>query len=210
VITVGKETPEEYRRRRALIDAGLRESPQDYWDRKERVRDNQKRREKEKKRRKREEEQKKQREREYRKAEEDLIRVKQGYKPGQGYVASDGRVYPYKETPEEYHARKMRGIKKEIERRTGEKYNIPGEGCFIATVVYGDINAPEVIILRKFRDEKLKRTQAGRFFIRTYYKFGPYAARFLSRHARIKRMMKKALNFVAKVIGLTQSHQTTL
>lgn len=206
---MGKETPEEYRKRRILIDIGKRESPQDYRERKERVRDNQKRREKEKKRRKREEEQKKKREREYQKAKEDLIRVKQGYKPGEGYVASDGRVYPRKETPEEYHARRMRGIKKEIEKRTGEKYKVPGESCFIATEVYGDINTPEVTLLRKFRDEELERTQVGRFFVRTYYKFGPYAARFLRRHAGIKRMTKKALNLVVKVIGLTQSHRNT-
>jgi hypothetical protein len=34
--------------------------------------------------------------------------------------------------------------------------------CYIATAVYGDYNAPEVIVLRKFRDERLSKSFLGR------------------------------------------------
>lgn len=48
-------------------------------------------------------------------ARDDLVRVRQGYRPGRGYVASNGRVYDSKETPEEYTRRKLRSYKKMID-----------------------------------------------------------------------------------------------
>jgi len=41
--------------------------------------------------------------------------------------------------------------------------------CFIATAVYGDINAKEVIVLRRYRDEKMSSTFLGKIFIQFYY-----------------------------------------
>ena len=38
------------------------------------------------------------------------------------------------------------------------------EGCYIATCVYGSYDCPEVLILRQFRDERLKQNAAGRQF----------------------------------------------
>lgn len=46
-------------------------------------------------------------------------------------------------------------------------------GCYIATMVYGSCNAPEVLMLRKFRDEVLQRSWTGRVFINLYYKYSP-------------------------------------
>ena len=46
-------------------------------------------------------------------------------------------------------------------------------GCYVATMVYGDYDAPEVMVLRKFRDETLSRSAAGRAFIRWYYSWSP-------------------------------------
>ena len=40
------------------------------------------------------------------------------------------------------------------------------EGCFIATVCYGSYNAPEVVVLRKFRDEVLSHSFAGKLFVK--------------------------------------------
>ena len=39
------------------------------------------------------------------------------------------------------------------------------KGCFIATAVYGSYDAPEVIILRKFRDRVLCRNYFGKSFV---------------------------------------------
>lgn len=50
-------------------------------------------------------------------------------------------------------------------------------GCYIATAVYGSFEAPEVLTLRQFRDERLQPTKAGRAFIRMYYRISPALAK---------------------------------
>lgn len=44
-----------------------------------------------------------------------------------------------------------------------------GSGCYIATSVYGSYNAPEVRVLRRFRDQALAKTPVGRVLIVVYY-----------------------------------------
>jgi hypothetical protein len=48
--------------------------------------------------------------------------------------------------------------------------------CYIATMVYGSYNSPEVRVLRRFRDETLKQSEIGRKFIQIYYKYSPLLA----------------------------------
>ena len=52
-----------------------------------------------------------------------------------------------------------------------------GGGCFVATAAYGDRRHPDVVALRRFRDETLVKYRAGRAFIRTYWVVGPVMAR---------------------------------
>lgn len=55
-----------------------------------------------------------------------------------------------------------------------------GIGCFIATAVYGSYEAPEVLVLRAFRDQFLSKTTAGRLFTKCYYRVSPPIAKHLS------------------------------
>jgi len=73
---------------------------------------------------------------------------------------------------------------KELERSLGQysRYNAKGEfetasgrttievkkGCYIATAVYGSETHPNVLLLKKFRDEFLMKRNWGRIFCRTY------------------------------------------
>ncbi|GHU93724.1 hypothetical protein FACS1894208_03640 [Clostridia bacterium] len=66
--------------------------------------------------------------------------------------------------------------------------------CYVATAVYGDYDAPEVRILRKFRDKTLKRNIFGKLFIRVYYKLSPPLARRLSPDTRAGRGIKRILD----------------
>jgi hypothetical protein len=52
-------------------------------------------------------------------------------------------------------------------------------GCFIATACYGDYNSVEVTILKKYRDENLKRSEIGRQMIKFYYFLSPPIANYL-------------------------------
>jgi hypothetical protein len=60
--------------------------------------------------------------------------------------------------------------------------------CFVATAAYGgNRQAAQLAPLRRFRDEVLLRSPAGRRVTRWYYAHGPSAARAVSRHAGILR-----------------------
>lgn len=46
-------------------------------------------------------------------------------------------------------------------------------GCYIATCVYGSYYHPNVRVLRRYRDDRLAETCAGRMLIRCYYAISP-------------------------------------
>lgn len=73
--------------------------------------------------------------------------------------------------------------------------------CFIATAVYGDYYAPEVIALRRFRDETLGQSAPGRLFIALYYRFSPPVAAFLSRQRTLSAFVRLFLNVLARRNG---------
>lgn len=63
-------------------------------------------------------------------------------------------------------------------------------GCYIATAVYGSYEAPEVLVLRRFRDQQLSSTSAGRAFIRFYYVVSPHLVRQIE-HRRLPKLSAK-------------------
>lgn len=74
------------------------------------------------------------------------------------------------------------------------------KGCFIATAVYGDYCAPEVMVLRGFRDNTLQNTSLGRLFIKCYYAVSPPFAEWLKEHRSVSRFIKRLLDaFVTKL-----------
>jgi len=71
--------------------------------------------------------------------------------------------------------------------------NLPDEGCFIATAAYGYYSAPQVKMLRTFRDRYLLTNAPGRAFVRWYYRHSPPAARYISTHPALKAVVRIAL-----------------
>ena len=71
--------------------------------------------------------------------------------------------------------------------------NLTNKGCFIATAAYGFYSAPQVQVLREFRDRYLMTNSPGRAFVRWYYQYGPTGAAFLNVHPWLKPAVRAAL-----------------
>jgi hypothetical protein len=67
-------------------------------------------------------------------------------------------------------------------------------GCYIATAVYGSYDAPEVLTLRRFRDETLAASAVGRAFIRAYYRVSPGLASRLRSMPRLNALARSWLD----------------
>ena len=58
--------------------------------------------------------------------------------------------------------------------------------CFVVAATLGDERHPSVLLLRRFRDESLVKSPAGRAFVAWYGEHGPQLARFVER-SRVRR-----------------------
>jgi hypothetical protein len=61
-------------------------------------------------------------------------------------------------------------------------------------MAYGSYNAPEVMVLRRFRDEKLKKTFFGRVFIANYYAFSPLLVKFVKKTGIADKFIRRRLD----------------
>jgi hypothetical protein len=67
---------------------------------------------------------------------------------------------------------------------------LDGQGCFIATAAYGSIMAPEVNTFRKFRSEYLLKSELGKEFVRSYYKYSPPLAEFIAKYDGLRLLAR--------------------
>ncbi len=67
------------------------------------------------------------------------------------------------------------------------------KNCFIATAAFGSGLHPHVNSLRQFRNQFLVPYKWGRKFIKTYYKFSPPMAKWISQHEQAKIVVQGLL-----------------
>lgn len=73
-------------------------------------------------------------------------------------------------------------------------------GCFIATAAYGSSLAPEVRVLRRFRDERLMASAAGRYLVRLYYRHSPPLARIIRERPALRAASRALLTPVVYAV----------
>ena len=67
-----------------------------------------------------------------------------------------------------YYPKNFILVKETVDVAQKATQNSKNPNCYIATLLYGDINHPKVELIRKFRDNKLNKTIIGKVFIIIY------------------------------------------
>lgn len=85
-------------------------------------------------------------------------------------------------------------------RTTSSSSSGSSGGCYIATMAYGSYEHPQVLQLRKFRDETLSSSAFGRRFISAYYKVSPKLVELLKGKQKINSAIRTLLNTFIRII----------
>jgi len=71
-------------------------------------------------------------------------------------------------------------------------------GCFIATACYGSYDAPDVMVLRQFRDDVMLQSRIGKGLVSLYYTVSPPVADFIAARAGLKKLVREI--FIAPAV----------
>jgi hypothetical protein len=102
-----------------------------------------------------------------------------------------------------FEAPKAAEIAKEYEKEPDINACISASACFIATACYGTSRAPEINVLRRFRDQALMSNSFGRWFVWKYYRLSPPVASWLREHERARGTVRNG--FIAPLVGILKS-----
>jgi DNA polymerase III epsilon subunit-like protein len=102
------------------------------------------------------------------------------------------------ESQKEANARRLVNV---LTTASQERANNNKGGCYIATLVYGDYDHPQVVHLRHFRDSTLSATLLGRFFIKFYYSVSPTIVKLFKRNILFIKFSRKCLDvFINQIL----------
>lgn len=88
---------------------------------------------------------------------------------------------------------------KNLESNTGSSSHSGGD-CFIATMAYGDYDHPQVLELRKFRDQVLLKSTFGKIFVKIYYWGSPKLVALLGNKPKLNHKIRTVLDYLIKII----------
>jgi len=118
--------------------------------------------------------------------------AKKGKLKALGYYMEVTREPGKQFTTEEVQAKMNAAMQyiQDLAREHGVKIK---EGCFIATACYGDYDAPEVLILRQYRDNYLLTNKLGKLFVAVYYATSPFFASQIAKSDTLRNIIHKYL-----------------
>lgn len=91
-------------------------------------------------------------------------------------------------------------LKLTLEQVSKEVQKQNSSGCYVATMAYGSYDHPQVLILRRFRDNVLSQSWYGRLFIKIYYKTSPHLVSLLQGYEKPNLLIRKQLDkFIRKL-----------
>ncbi len=67
------------------------------------------------------------------------------------------------------------------------------EGCFIATAAFGTPIAQEINVLRRFRDNRMKKGLIGKQLVEIYYSKSPALAMLIARSNNMRKLVRTSL-----------------
>lgn len=91
-------------------------------------------------------------------------------------------------------------IYEHLEISDGIKLVAKPVGCYIATALYGSYDHPEVILLRRFRDNTLNRSILGRAFVKIYYRISPVLVKHFGHSLLFKCLFTPCVSFVVNIL----------
>ncbi|MFW5871886.1 MAG: CFI-box-CTERM domain-containing protein [bacterium] len=89
---------------------------------------------------------------------------------------------------------------KSTAKKVGKTISAATEGCYIATMAYGDYEHPQVLKLRTFRDDFLRQSYFGRKFIELYYIYSPFIVGKLKDKPKTNEIIRTLLDQLIKII----------
>ena len=88
----------------------------------------------------------------------------------------------------------------QIGRQTRSQPQSSG-GCYIATMAYGDYDHPQVMELRKYRDQVLLKNYFGKLFVKIYYTVSPHLVKKLKNQNNINKLITSLLDKLIEKIN---------
>lgn len=83
----------------------------------------------------------------------------------------------------------------------GSYHHSNNQGCYVATCVYGSYDCPQVWTLRRFRDIVLKKSVAGKAFVKFYYAVSPTVVKRIGDKAIFRKPVRSVLDHLVKKLN---------
>lgn len=119
--------------------------------------------------------------------------IKEDYIKGRINEALSSLPIERKQTPKQESNNNLT-VNKQTSNPSNQTTATKKSGCYIATCVYGSYDCDKVMVLRRYRDNRLSKSIWGRAFIKTYYAISPYLVKWFGNKTWFKEFWKKRLD----------------